>query len=98
MIYHVAIGKEWQKTNGSHYYSPAEFKTEGFIHACLISQLEGVMQRYFLEKADLILLEIDESKLEADLRYEVSTGNESFPHIYGEINKDSIISIKKLRD
>lgn len=98
MIYHVTTGNEWQRTNESRYYSPEAFKYEGFIHACLISQVDGVLQRYFDGKSDLILLEIDESKLEAELRYEVSTGNQSFPHIYGEINKDAIISIKKIRD
>ena len=46
----------------------------------------------------LLLLEIDESKLESEVRFEKSTNDELFPHVYGPINKRAILSVTQLRE
>jgi uncharacterized protein (DUF952 family) len=43
-----------------------------------------------------LLLQIDESQLEFEVKYEAATNHELFPHLYGAINKTAIISIEKI--
>ncbi len=96
MIYHVTTKGEWE--NSSKFsYSPSSFAKEGFIHCCSADQLEGVLHRYFSGKMDLLLLKIDPGKLTAELKFEPSTNQELFAHIYGPLNKDAVIEIERLR-
>lgn len=96
MIYHVTTPEAWSNDENSDVYSPEAFVHEGFIHACHLTQLEGVLHRYFNGFKNLLLLHIEESKLTCAVKEELSTGNEMFPHIYGKINKDAIVRIERL--
>jgi len=70
-----------------------DYHKEGFIHCYTDKQLTGVMERYFKGKTGLVLLQLDESRLTAELKFEISTNDEMFPHIYGAINRDSIFKV-----
>ncbi len=93
MIYHISTEKEWAALEGKKEYAPEAFKREGFIHTSELRQLEGVLQRYYSGRNDLLLLVIDETKLSARLLYEPSTNAELYPHIYGALNKNAIVEI-----
>lgn len=97
MIYHVTTATEWRCAEGDGLYAPEAFAHEGFIHACYSSQIEGVLQRYFTGLSDLLLLHIEESKLSSEVKEELSTGKEMFPHIYGKINKNAIVKIQRIK-
>jgi uncharacterized protein (DUF952 family) len=96
MIYHVTTGSEWKACEGNDRYTPAAFSREGFIHACHAEQLQGVLQRYFAGHTDLLLLHIEETKLTCQLKHEVATGGELFPHMYGGINREAIVNVERL--
>lgn len=93
MIYHITTEKEWAAFKGKAEYAPAAFEKEGFIHTSRLNQLEGVFQRYYSQRNDLLLLRIDEQKLTSNLIYEPSTNRELFPHIYGKLNKEAITEV-----
>ena len=97
IIFHVARNADWQESVGHDQYAPTAFKAEGFIHCCEPAQLPGVLQRYFNGQKDLLLLHLDKKKLMASLKYERSTGNELFPHLYGVINKAAVVKVELLR-
>jgi uncharacterized protein (DUF952 family) len=40
-----------------------------------------------------VLLGIDSSKVQAEIRYEEVNGTEYFPHIYGALNTDAVIEV-----
>ena len=69
---------------------------DGFIHCCTPAQLAGVLKRYFKGASGLVLLHLDESKLKAELKYEPSTSDEKFPHLYGAINCDAVVRTEGL--
>lgn len=96
MIYHVTSEAEWNRYAGMEFFLPDAFEKDGFIHLSTEKQLAGVLQRYYKGREDLMLLTVDESKLEAVLKHEPSTGNELYPHLYGELNKSAIIKIEPL--
>ena len=55
--------------------------------------MKGVIERYYAAEESLVILEIDPSKLKSELKVEESTNDELFPHIYGPINMDAVISV-----
>jgi len=95
-IFHVASEREWKDCLTNSYYKPHLYEQEGFIHCCTKDQLEGVLQRYYLGRTDLLLLHLDESQLEFTVKYEAATNNELFPHLYGMINKTAITATEKI--
>jgi len=96
MIYHVVSATDWNRQASASIYAPPTFESEGFIHCCTKVQLEGVLQRYYQGQTDLLLLHLDESKLEFAVKYEAAINDELFPHLYGTLNKTAITSIEKI--
>lgn len=97
MIYHVVTAAKWNAALENGFYEADSLKTEGFIHSSKIEQVAGVLNRYYKNQADLILLHIDETKLTAPLKYELAPSvNETFPHIYGSINLDAVVETEML--
>ncbi len=56
--------------------------------------MEGVLKRYYSDQTDLLLLHIDPTKLTAELKFDLATFGQSFPHVYGKINKDAIVEVE----
>jgi uncharacterized protein (DUF952 family) len=56
MILHVTKRRDWLDQRSNENYLPVDFKREGFIHCCSQEQLPGVLQRYFKNARDLVLL------------------------------------------
>ncbi|HEX2682580.1 MAG TPA: DUF952 domain-containing protein [Ferruginibacter sp.] len=103
MIYHVVKANEWQKAlqaagpGGQGFYEADSLAREGFIHTSKREQVKGVLERYYKGQSGLLLLHIDECKLTAPLKYELAPSvNEEFPHIYGRLNIDAVITIENL--
>lgn len=75
----------------------ASLKTEGFIHCCTAEQLPGVIGRYYTRETELYLLTLRVSRITSQLVFENTVGrSELFPHIYGPINTNAIVSVQKL--
>lgn len=98
-IFHVTTRKEWEDAIMKGYYATTSLATEGFIHCSEAEQVAGVIDRYFRGKMDLLKLSIDPSRLESELRYELSPSvNQPFPHVYGRINLDAVIAVEIVTD
>ena len=69
MIYHVASNESWQDAVAQGFYEHPSLAAEGFIHASKEDQVKGVLESYYKNKQDLILLHIHENKLTAPLKY-----------------------------
>ena len=94
MIYHVTNKNEWELALKKGFFDEPSLYTEGFIHNSTESQVNGVLERYYKDQTDLLLLHIDESKLIAELKFELAPSvNELFPHVFGNINLDAIVLI-----
>lgn len=97
MIYHVVTAVNWQKALQQGFYEADSLLHEGFIHTSKAEQVQGVLERYYKNQNDLLLLHIDETKLTAPLKYELAPSvNETFPHIYGRLNLDAVLKIENL--
>lgn len=97
MIFHITLIKEWDKAVEDGFYSAPSLLKEGFIHLSQQHQVKGVLERYYQGVEDLVLLSIDESQLVSKLKYEFSPSvNEEFPHLYGPINLDAVVSVRQI--
>jgi glutathione S-transferase len=102
MIFHITDATTWAQSQakGQHTGSTRgiDLAEEGYIHCSTASQWPVVLERFYSDADDLLLLHIDESKLTAPLVYEQLAGApEPFPHVYGPINLDAVAEIEPLR-
>jgi uncharacterized protein (DUF952 family) len=92
-IYHIVLKTEWEKQIDLPEYSAESLDLEGFIHASNLEQIEGTLIRFFAsEMGNVVILKIDTTLLLPKLVYEPA-GDELFPHIFGGINKNSVVEI-----
>lgn len=92
LIYHIALPEDWELYRHRPSYQPESLETEGFIHCSYEHQLEGVLKRYFTGRDKVVVLAIDTDKLLPKLIEEPSTGGEIYPHIYGRLNINAVVS------
>lgn len=96
LIYHITSANDWAKYETQSDYEVGSLQTEGFIHLSEKPQVAGVLERYYQNVPDLLLLHIDGDRLTHELKYEQSTNDEQFPHLYGPLNKDAVVKIERL--
>ncbi len=95
MIYHILVNYEWEQAKDSGSYQPISLDWEGFIHFSTLEQVISTANRFYRGQTDLLLLEVDETKLSGELKYEASDDNLSklFPHYYGELPVGAVLHI-----
>ena len=91
MILHICPKTVWQEALELGAYKGDTLDKEGFIHCSELSQVVEVANYVFKEKDNLLLLEIDPTKVTAEIKYEDPGVGEKYPHIYGPLNIDAVI-------
>lgn len=91
-IYHITSKTAWDSAQRLGRYSAASLATEGFIHCSTAAQVVATAQRFYAGQRGLVLLVIDPTRLEAEVKYEAGTDkpDELFPHVYGTLNLDAV--------
>ena len=102
MIFHLTEPDRWRQSQneGSHTGSTrgVELAQEGYIHCSTAEQWPGVVERFYADVTELLLLHVDESKLDVPLVYEqLGDAPEPFPHVYGPIPIVAVVRVERLR-
>jgi len=98
-ILHVTGQNDWKEALEKGVYRADTLEAQGFIHCCLPDQLDMVLKEWFAGKEDLVLVEIETSRLASMLKFEQPAGGKGeFPHIYGPINLEAVIGVRLLKD
>ena len=88
-LFHLALAQDWQaaQANGSYRISTRGLTLEqvGFIHCSWQEQVASTYQRFYADAGDVLLLEIEPSRLQAPLRADAIPTGELFPHLYGPL-------------
>ena len=96
-IFHVASPEDAALASDNRAYHTASLEAEGFIHCCTAEQLPGVLQRYYADIKEVVLLSLNSEALTSELVMENTVGGtELFPHVYGKINSEAILQAKPL--
>ena len=92
LIYHIVLPDAWAAFD-TGLYRAASLETEGFIHCSFSDQLDMVIARYYGAEERVVVLEIESDRLMSRMIKEPSTNSEIYPHIYGPINRNAIVSV-----
>ena len=95
LIYHIAAPAIWESKKDENFYEAESLTTEGFIHCSYENQLDSVLERYYKNESEMMVLSINPNLLTAALIAERSTGGEIYPHIYGKINRSAIVNVAR---
>jgi len=101
MIFHITTRSDWETAQANGEYVADSLRLEGFIHCSTLAQVIPVANNFYKGQNDLILLMIESTLLSSDLKWEAPSGGtpppgvpvgDQFPHIYGPINLDAVVS------
>ena len=93
MILHFCPRADWLAARAAGEYTADTLATEGFIHCSTAEQVHRPATRLHRGRNDLVLLEIDESRLAEPPRYEADPAGERFPHVYGPIPLAAVVAV-----
>lgn len=102
LIFHAALPADWEDAlrDGRYEISTrgASLAQVGFIHASRASQVSMILDAFYSDLDDLVLLHIDTDRLTSPWRLDdVPGADESFPHIYGPLEIGAVIQTTQLR-
>jgi uncharacterized protein (DUF952 family) len=99
MILHIVARADWDSSRARGIYAPPSLDAEGFIHCSTKPQILHTANRFYRGQTGLVILCIDESRLEAAPKYEPpdsalgETPADLFPHLYRPLNPDAVVSV-----
>ena len=99
LVHHLALAADWADAKRAGFYRISTrgrtLAEEGFIHACLADQIDGVAGRFYRDVTEpLVLLAIDITRLDCEVRLEVPPGAaDAFPHLYGPLPIDAVVAV-----
>jgi glutathione S-transferase len=99
-IYHLTEPETWRLSSAAGSYTTSsrglDLAEVGFIHCALAEQVDGVHDRYYADvDGPLVILAIDTDLLTSPWRLDEVPGQPlPFPHVYGPLDLDAIVSAK----
>ncbi len=98
-LFHIALRVDWEQALAAGSYRVStlgkRLEDEGFIHLSFAHQVKTVADAFYRDTTDLLLLELDPTRLTSPVRVEAVAGaTERFPHLYGEITPGAVIATR----
>jgi len=101
-IYHASLVSDWTAAQAAGEYTVStrgrSLADEGFLHASYADQVAGVLQRFYADLTEpMVLLAIDPDRLTVPVVPESPPGLvEKFPHIYGPLDPAAVVEVVPL--
>lgn len=94
-IVHICERSKWREAQAAGEYRAPSLEVEGFIHCSRPDQMLVVVNHFYADVPDLVLLWIDPKLLKTTLSWD-AVGEEVYPHIYGPINLGAVQGVVDL--
>jgi uncharacterized protein (DUF952 family) len=96
IAYKVLLASELRQMqrDGEFRGSPAD--ADGYIHLSCASQIAATVDKHFSGVDGLALAAVDLSRLGNTVRWEASRDGQLFPHIYGLLPIEAVVSVAPL--
>jgi len=96
-IYKICSASAWREAERQGVYrGSSDDLKDGFIHFSTAEQLAGALARHFAGQTGLFLIAVDGEALGDVLRWEPARDGSLFPHLYGELDLASVVSVMDL--
>ena len=102
-ILHITTRAAWESARRASEVRTStrdrSLEKEGFIHCSSDDQVLGVANAFYADVEEpLVLLRIAVEHVQVPVRWEsLDGGEESFPHVYGPVPVDAVVSVSPLR-
>ena len=94
-VFKILTKEEWSDASKHGYVKTDIDENDGFIHFSTSKQLAKTLHLYFDNIDEVVLLQINEEKIQANLVYEEPDSNYrggKFPHLYGKLSTKDILN------
>lgn len=100
IVHHIALVEDWDAALADGVYTRstrgATLADVGFIHCARAEQIVGVLNRYYSDLAEVIVLDLDVDGLDLrDEPVEVAGSIEHYPHLYGPLPLARVTAARK---
>lgn len=98
-IFHLCPRNDWlEAVDGADqcYHGSAATRRDGFLHASTEAQVVVSADKHCRNIPDLVMLVIKTAGVEPILRWEVSRDQALFPHLYGPVPIEAVVSVVPL--
>lgn len=91
MIYKIFTAQEWAdlQKDGVTKGAPIDLQ-DGFIHFSTSEQVAETAAKHFKDQDTLVLAAVDPESFGPELKWEVSRGDDLFPHLYAELRLEDV--------
>jgi uncharacterized protein (DUF952 family) len=91
LIYKIFRPAEWDalRRDGQTDGAPIDL-SDGYIHFSTAEQAAETAAKHFADAGDLMLVAVDADALGDDLKWEVSRGDQLFPHLYRALRMEDV--------
>jgi beta-hydroxylase len=94
VIFRIAAPEDFASAALSgQYEGAAHDKADGFIHASTKAQLGDTLALHYGDYDRVAIAEIATEKVKVEIKWEPSRGGSLFPHIYGNLNWDAVVTV-----
>ena len=85
-IYKIVTVTQWRSAEATGVFEGAPIDlADGFIHFSTTEQVAETLSKHFAGQRDLLLVAVDADHLGDELRWELSRGDQLFPHFYAAL-------------
>ena len=96
-IYKICSASAWREAERQGAFrGSADDLRDGFIHFSSRAQVAETARKHFSGQSGLFLIAVDADALGDRLRWEPSRNDESFPHLYGELDAGAVTAVFEL--
>ena len=92
-IFHIAHQGDVDELEMAGSLEPPSLVSEGFVHCSTAAQVLDTTARYYPADAELVLIELDQEVVGADVRWPEVYPGQRFPHLHGPLLADSVVAV-----
>jgi uncharacterized protein (DUF952 family) len=93
-VYKILPRTEWAAAEAAGVFAgSAVDHQDGYIHFSTAAQAGETARRYFADRADLVVLEVEGDVLGPALKWEPSRGGDLFPHLYSVLAPSQVLRV-----
>jgi len=99
LLYRLCHVDDWHEAVAAGVFSgTADDARDGYIHLSTADQVEETARLHYTRVRPLMLLEVDRTRLDGEVKWEPSRGGAAFPHLYGRIPLEAVLAALPLRE
>jgi len=92
----ILTAQQWAEFERDRVFHGAPIDVaDGYIHLSAAEQVEGTLDKHFAGQTGLHIAEVDLTLLGDAIRWEEARGGMLFPHLYGELPIDAVVTVER---